>query len=203
MTAELEPVAWVVPGNDNASDYGFFDAMAWQEGEFSLPLVTLSSAQEAIDKREERIRELEATIKQMKADHACEVTDMATRFRAVNVERLSEQLGADVFALRDRAEAAEARVKELEAALVEGRATVWLNWYTRAGELVDKLAAAEARASALQALLDEVVTAWEALPGGEQSVRAVERWLASDMKPVIDKLRAARSLAAKIKEAKG
>jgi len=33
-----EPVAWVIPGDDNARDNGFLDAMAWQEGEFSKPL---------------------------------------------------------------------------------------------------------------------------------------------------------------------
>jgi hypothetical protein len=33
-----EPVAWVIPGSDNARADGFIDAMAWQEGEFSRPL---------------------------------------------------------------------------------------------------------------------------------------------------------------------
>lgn len=40
-------------------------------------------------------------------------------------------------------------------------------------------------------LLNEIVDAWEALAGGrEQGVREVERWLANDMKPAIDRIRA-------------
>ncbi len=42
-----EPVAWVVPGDDNANAYGFVDAMAWQEGEFSRPLYAAPPAQPA------------------------------------------------------------------------------------------------------------------------------------------------------------
>lgn len=38
-------------------------------------------------------------------------------------------------------------------------------------------------------MVREIIAAWEALPGGQQSVRRVERWLAEDMKPVIDKAR--------------
>lgn len=38
MRREREPVAWVIPGDDNADARGFLDAMAWQEGEFSRPL---------------------------------------------------------------------------------------------------------------------------------------------------------------------
>jgi hypothetical protein len=33
-----QPVAWVIPGDDNARADGFLDAMAWQEGEFTRPL---------------------------------------------------------------------------------------------------------------------------------------------------------------------
>lgn len=41
------------------------------------------------------------------------------------------------------------------------------------------------------ALVARIVAAWEALPGGQQqSVRAVEKWLMDDMKPVIDEARA-------------
>jgi len=32
------PFAWVIPGDDNARGDGFLDAMAWESGEFSLPL---------------------------------------------------------------------------------------------------------------------------------------------------------------------
>jgi len=35
-----QPVAWVIPGDGNANDKGFIDAMAWQEGEFTQPLYT-------------------------------------------------------------------------------------------------------------------------------------------------------------------
>ena len=33
-----EPVAWVLPGDDNARADGFLDAMAWKGGEFTKPL---------------------------------------------------------------------------------------------------------------------------------------------------------------------
>lgn len=39
MTDKQEqPVAWVIPGRDNARADGFIDAMAWEEGEFTKPL---------------------------------------------------------------------------------------------------------------------------------------------------------------------
>lgn len=40
---EPEPVAWVIPGDDNARPDGFIDAMAWREGEFTRPLYALPS----------------------------------------------------------------------------------------------------------------------------------------------------------------
>ncbi len=46
--AQQEPVAWVIPGNDNASAKGFIDAMAWQEGEFSRPLYAAPPAPAAV-----------------------------------------------------------------------------------------------------------------------------------------------------------
>lgn len=39
------PVAWVIPGDDNARENGFIDAMAWQEGEFTRPLYALTSTE--------------------------------------------------------------------------------------------------------------------------------------------------------------
>ncbi len=36
--AHVEPVAWVIPGDDNAKCNGFLDAMAHEEEEFSQPL---------------------------------------------------------------------------------------------------------------------------------------------------------------------
>jgi hypothetical protein len=36
--SDAEPVAWVIPGNDNAQDNGFLDAMAFRSGEFTRPL---------------------------------------------------------------------------------------------------------------------------------------------------------------------
>ena len=109
ITERLRKGVQTAPGCSHpiASDIDAADALM---SEAADTIVRLSDA-------EARIRELEAVIEQMKADHACELADMATRFRAVNVERLSEQLGADIFALRDRAEAAEALLKEAREAL--------------------------------------------------------------------------------------
>lgn len=36
--AEAVPAVWVIPGDDNANCNGFVDAMAYQKGEFTLPL---------------------------------------------------------------------------------------------------------------------------------------------------------------------
>ncbi|WP_315789825.1 hypothetical protein, partial [Bradyrhizobium sp. SZCCHNR3027] len=38
--ASAEPVAWVIPGDDNAYPDGSISAWAWQNGEFSKPLYT-------------------------------------------------------------------------------------------------------------------------------------------------------------------
>lgn len=56
----------------------------------------------------------------------------------------------------------------------------------------------KARAEAAEALLKEVVTAWEVLPAWHHTARVVERWLANDMNPVIDKIRAAHAISGKI-----
>lgn len=51
--------------------------------------------------------------------------------------------------------------------------------------------------SAHEDLLRDVLTAWESLPGGRtQSVRDVERWLASEMAPAMQRVRDALSEAA-------
>jgi hypothetical protein len=39
-----QPVAWVIPGDDNAKGNGFIDAMAWRGGEFTRALYAASSA---------------------------------------------------------------------------------------------------------------------------------------------------------------
>lgn len=42
--AQVEPYAWVIPGDDQARDSGSIDAMAWREGEFTKPLYAQPSA---------------------------------------------------------------------------------------------------------------------------------------------------------------
>lgn len=162
MTAELEPVAWIIPGNNNASDYGFFDAMAWQEVEFSLPLVTLSSAQEAIDKREERIRELEAAL-----DHDPDGSGL-WRYWSSKSSEIAQKLVEEI----DRAEVAEARASALQALLDE------------VGEVIEPFL------RQLDALHESWPDDWRL------DVIASERWHLK-----VGDFRAARSLAAKIKEA--
>lgn len=44
VKGEPEPVAWVIPGDDNARDNGAIDAMAWEEGEFTKPLYAAQPA---------------------------------------------------------------------------------------------------------------------------------------------------------------
>lgn len=38
ILAEVEPVAWIIPGDDNADSNGFLDCMICKEGEFTSPL---------------------------------------------------------------------------------------------------------------------------------------------------------------------
>lgn len=42
----VHPVAWVIPGDDDARSDGFIDAMAWSEGEFTQPLYLIPPAAE-------------------------------------------------------------------------------------------------------------------------------------------------------------
>lgn len=53
------------------------------------------------------------------------------------------------------------------------------------------IAALEARVKELEEANKATVAAWEVLSEGQQSVRAVEKWLSDDMKPAIDGLRTA------------
>jgi hypothetical protein len=46
------------------------------------------------------------------ARHACEIADIATRFRQVNVEKAVEQIGPEISDLRAKLSAAEAALKE-------------------------------------------------------------------------------------------
>ena len=46
----MKPVAWIIPGDDNASANGFLDAKAFQDGEFSCPVVTQADAEAAIQR---------------------------------------------------------------------------------------------------------------------------------------------------------
>lgn len=156
------------------------------EKEYTIGIVRLSDA-------EARVKELEATIKQMKADHACEIADVATRFRAVNVERLSEQLGADIFALRDRAEAAEALLKEA----IEQRDT-WTDndrakaWRDVFDSMHQRAMTAEAKLSQLLSYVPEECfegdDRWELV----KCKRSGGAWFGAE------DFRAARSIAAKI-----
>jgi len=57
--------------------------------------------------------------------------------------------------------ALQEEVGRLKARLVEDKATVWLSWYERAGDLTVKLAAAEARANAAEQRLKEAVRVLE------------------------------------------
>ena len=51
--------------------------------------------------------------------------------------------------------------------------------------------ALEAEVKRLCNLLNDTVVAWEALPGGQQSVKVVEKWLAEKMSAAINRIRAA------------
>jgi hypothetical protein len=44
-----KPVAWVIPGDNNAREDGSIDAMAWEAGEFTRPLYAVTSTERGID----------------------------------------------------------------------------------------------------------------------------------------------------------
>lgn len=54
-----EPVAWILPGDDNESANGFIDARVNSEGEFTRPLYTAPPTHTAL---QARVRELEAKL---------------------------------------------------------------------------------------------------------------------------------------------
>lgn len=91
-TAGLEVIAWVIPGDPECGVKGWIDARAWQEGEFSKPLVTAASAEARIDQLLARIE----TARIARAEH-----------------------NRQFEAMKDRAQAAEARADRLAKALGE------------------------------------------------------------------------------------
>jgi hypothetical protein len=54
-----EPVAWVIPGDDNARADGYLDAMAWREGEFTRPLFASPPDVELVRMREQEQADFE------------------------------------------------------------------------------------------------------------------------------------------------
>lgn len=86
----------------------------YRDREPTRPIVGIENrtAKEVFDIMCARIHAFNA---QIKAEHACEIADMAMRFRAVNVERLSESLGADIFAMREKMDALEAALRKIAA----------------------------------------------------------------------------------------
>lgn len=57
------PVAWVIPGQDNARSDGALDAMAWREGEFTVPLyASPPPPAQADDGKDAEIAKLKAAI---------------------------------------------------------------------------------------------------------------------------------------------
>lgn len=68
---KLAPIAWLIPGSDTANEKGYLDAMAWQDGEFTLPVYALDPA------FIERIGALEAENARLKADREVDVQFVA------------------------------------------------------------------------------------------------------------------------------
>lgn len=62
---------------------------------------------------------------------------------------------------------------------------------TNAYRAVERAATAESRVASLEATLQQLVSAWEVLPGGHYSTEIIQKWLVEQMKPAIDKVRAA------------
>lgn len=94
--------AWIIGGEDTVRDGGWIDAMAWQEGEFSVPLV-LKSDLEAADAK----------------------LDAVTQERDDAIEAVAETMGGLILAAaaNGRANAAEAQVARLKESLAEAEYT--------------------------------------------------------------------------------
>lgn len=192
MTAELKTVAYLrnVKVIDNGGAEYLERRVVPKELPGAFAVVTLSSAQEAIDKREERIAELERQLR-------------AETFRADTNDKF----------LNDHFEASTAKgveIQNLKAYIAKMTKEVaeTIEQMRKRDVSVEQRAraeAAEARASALQALLDEVGEVIEpfagyVVPDPDPNSVSGERF---GTKPDLKAFRAARSLAAKIKEAKG
>lgn len=58
-----EPVAWIIPGDDNANMDGFIDARMDNQGEFSMPVYSQIQVDALIASHEARERELVEALK--------------------------------------------------------------------------------------------------------------------------------------------
>ena len=115
---ELVPVAWIAPGPDTARDNGFLDAMAWQDGEFTSPLVRLSDAAAALSEERQRADAAEAERDQWRDSERRRFFACAAALERAGVAELQyDSLLAESLALNARLEAAEATVERLRAAL--------------------------------------------------------------------------------------
>lgn len=76
----------------------------------------------------ERLAEVEREKEELAIEHSKQIADMATRFRAVNIHRVIEQTGQDIFEMADKLEAAEEANKRLRAETIEECAKVAYNF---------------------------------------------------------------------------
>jgi hypothetical protein len=114
MTQERTPVspeafAWVIPGDDNANDRGYLDAMAFEEGEFTKPLFderALAAAHEAGKREgmEEAIRIIDALPRSLEPDWTGTIRDMFPKYlpARVHVPTVDEGVAAIRAKLEER-----------------------------------------------------------------------------------------------------
>jgi hypothetical protein len=79
----IEPVAWIIPGDDGARDTGFIDAKIWSEGEFTKPLYDAAALSTLAAERSENAKE--ALAAQGQADESYQ-RGVASEARATALE---------------------------------------------------------------------------------------------------------------------
>lgn len=135
--AEAKPVVWVIPGDDNARDNGFIDAMVQNEGEFSRPLYADDPAsRSAIPALIERVEEADAIIEER--DDRLALVDRIADLIGLPHDQELDQVEFELWfsAERERVERAEAENARMREALerLPGLTPVRANART-AGEL--------------------------------------------------------------------
>ncbi|KAB2712835.1 hypothetical protein F9K88_07715 [Brucella intermedia] len=137
---ELVTVAWFQP-SQRCCDNGWMEAMAWQEGEFSAPVVLRSQAEELLAAERAKKEMLAESLHiQIKRVNELEADNAALTARVKELERVETELCTSIGLLEDKLNAANGKIE----ALVQSLAYETAHEATKRAEALEaKLAAAE------------------------------------------------------------